>query len=74
MNFIQLCLSGEVLEEDIDEFIDNWHEGKAGQYQSLHEFLGMSWEEYSIWVIKPSSLPLILSAHRKNLHLNVALN
>jgi hypothetical protein len=31
-----------------------WHDNKAGQDQELHEFLGMTWDEYSVWVTKPS--------------------
>ncbi len=34
---------------NIDDFIDSWHEG-AGPLLKLHNFLGMTWEEYSIWV------------------------
>ena len=30
----------------------------------LHEFLGMSWEEYSLWSVKPRLLAEILN-HRK---------
>jgi len=74
MNFIELCLAGDVLEDEIDDFVDNWHDGKAGEGQELYEFLGMSWEEYSIWATKPSILSFILSAHKKHTHLDIELN
>ena len=64
MSFVDLCLGGDVLEEEIDAFVEKWHEDE-NTTQELYEYLGMSWEEYSVWVAKPSILPFILSA-RKN--------
>jgi hypothetical protein len=63
-SFIELCLSGDVLADEIDDFIDLWHDNKAGQDQELHEFLGMTWDEYSVWVTRPSVFPYILSARK----------
>jgi hypothetical protein len=40
--------NGECLPEDIDDFIDEWHDGDFEE--ELHEFLGMSWKEYSLVV------------------------
>ncbi|NOQ34700.1 MAG: hypothetical protein GQ569_02260 [Methylococcaceae bacterium] len=74
MNFIELCLTGDALEDEIDDFVDSWHDGKAGEGQELHEFLGMNWEEYSMWVTKPSILSFILSAHKKGGYLDDELN
>lgn len=65
MNFIKLCLNGDVLTDEIDDLVQDWHDGKAGEDQELHEFLGMTWQEYSVWATNPSMLPYILSA-RKN--------
>lgn len=36
-------------EDEIDELVALWHEGVGGD-QPLHEFLGMTWEEYARWV------------------------
>lgn len=63
MNFVDLCLGGDVLGDEIDDFVESWHENDSTQ--ELHEYLGMSWEEYSVWATKPSILPFILAA-RKN--------
>lgn len=30
---------------DIDQKVEDWHNG-AGEGQELHEYLGLSWEEY----------------------------
>jgi len=31
----------------------------------LHEYLGMTWKEYSIWAIKPSFLAEIVSTRKQ---------
>lgn len=31
----------------VDDLIDQWHEGDDGV--ELHEFLGMTWDEYKNW-------------------------
>lgn len=64
MNFVELCLKGDVLEEEIDQFVEDWHEGRQGAGIELHEHLGMSWEEYQLWSTTPSVLPLVLTARK----------
>ena len=62
--FIDLALNGEVLADEIDDFIEAWHVSDSAV--ELPEFLGMTEQEYSLWVGDPSYLSLILSArHRK---------
>jgi hypothetical protein len=56
--FIDLALSGDVLLDEIDNFIDEWHEGDAGG--TLAEFLGMTPHEYSLWLDQPDMLPHIV--------------
>lgn len=63
--FIERCLSGNALLDDIDDFVDAWHDDVGGQDQTLSEFLGMTELEYEMWVERPSSLRLILFM-RKN--------
>lgn len=36
-------------DEEIDNTIERWHRGH-GLDQSLHAFLGWTWEEYKHWV------------------------
>lgn len=73
MSFIDLCLSGDVLEDEIDSFVDRWHEDDETTLE-LHEYLGMSWEEYSVWATRPSILPFILSARNNGTSFDVELN
>jgi len=49
--------------EEIDDFVDTWHESK--NKIPLHEFLGMTWEEYALWVADPNVLPFIVTAHKE---------
>lgn len=66
--FIQLCLQGEVLPDEIDDFIEKWHQSDSSE--ELHEFLGMTWNEYAAWVADKSILSLIIASHKtsKPLH------
>lgn len=64
--FVEKCIKGEVLLDDIDDiddFVDIWHEGGSGK--ELNEFLGMTNEEYSLWIIDPDVLPFIIAAREK---------
>ena len=61
-SFIQLCINGDALLEDIDDFVDSWHDGDSEL--SLAEFLGMSNSEYNIWLREPDILPIIIKAKR----------
>ncbi|OLS61212.1 hypothetical protein [Pseudomonas putida] len=74
MNFVELCLEGDVLEEEIDRFVEDWHEGRAGADMELHEYLGMSWEEYQLWATTPSVLPFVLTARKRGTSLRQELD
>ncbi len=71
-NFIDLVLEGEALPEEIDDFVDKWHEGE-GEVPLAH-FLGLSQEEYSFWVLYPQAIPLIVAARAKGQPLADAAN
>lgn len=64
MTFVDLCLKGDAREEEIDQFVEAWHEGREGADLALHEYLGMRWEEYQFWSTTPSVLPFVLAAHK----------
>ncbi|WP_445345777.1 hypothetical protein [Acinetobacter bohemicus] len=66
VTFIDQCLSGDVFLDEIDNFIDKWHEGEAGEDQELFEYLGMSENEYILWSSMPSILPQIIYARRNH--------
>jgi hypothetical protein len=31
--------------------VEAWHLGQAGEDQELHEYLGLTWEEYAVWAM-----------------------
>lgn len=58
--FVDLCLSKKAKPEDIDDFIDRWHEGKAGVGKELREYLGMNKVEYALFIQDSANLHKIL--------------
>lgn len=60
-NFIEKCLEGRALPDEIDDFVDSWHEEDTDE--PLYHFLGMTKREYSLWVADPDVLPYIINAH-----------
>jgi hypothetical protein len=62
--FIELYLKGEVLPETIDDYVDQWHANPDGQ--EIYEFLGMSREEYALWLRDPNVLPHIARARKEH--------
>jgi hypothetical protein len=63
--FMELCLRGEVVQDEIDDFIDLWHEEEHDE-RPLHEFLGMTRQEYDLWVEQPGALRLILAVREEH--------
>jgi hypothetical protein len=74
--FFDLYSSGQALSDDIDDFIDSWHEGADLQARSLplHEYLGLTLDEYELWVHDPDVLPQILIARRESRPLSEVMN
>lgn len=52
MPFMEMLRRKLVTWDDIDDFIDLWHQGYSDC--SISEFLGMSQEEYFLWVMNPN--------------------
>ncbi len=61
--FVDRCLAGDALLDEIDDFVDFWHD--SDQPGSLAEFLGFSDQEYALWVEKPESLRFIVAARKQ---------
>jgi len=67
MTFVECYLEGSVQSRDINWWVEAWQAGLSGEGQKLHEYLGLTWEEYALWSRKPSALPRILKARSGNL-------
>lgn len=58
--FIDLAIDGFVMADEIDDFVELWH--SSDRDDELHEFLGLSWQEYSLWVAHPDNIFIIIAA------------
>ena len=65
-SFFDLYGKGEVAAGDIDDFVSRWHADQDSWAKdlALHEYLGVTHEEYEVWLCDPLSLPSILEARR----------
>ena len=65
--FFDLYSRGQALPDDIDDFVDRWHEGADPQAGALplHDYLGLTVDEYELWVHDADVLPQILIARRE---------
>lgn len=52
--FRDLFVSGRLSAEAIDDYIDSWHQGESEQ--SLPSYLGMTPEQYALWINDPDYL------------------
>lgn len=71
-SFIEMCVLGEALLEDIDDYVEKWHFSDSAL--PLHKFLGMTKSEYSLWVADPNVLPFIVTAHKTDQDVGVLLD
>ena len=70
-SFIDLCLKGLADLSEIDDYVDKWHHCEDDI--EVHDFLGMSEDEYALWVEKPQSLRFILFSRKYNIPLSKAV-
>ncbi|KGK89374.1 hypothetical protein DP73_09970 [Desulfosporosinus sp. HMP52] len=63
-SFIQDCINADALLEEIDDYIDFWHDNDIEA--TIYEFLGMSQKEYRMWVENDKILKYIFTAHVEN--------
>ena len=70
--FIRLMMDGYVDADDINNFIDYWHDSDLTC--ELHDFLGLSWEEYTLYLSDASGLATIVKARRDRVPLVEAVN
>jgi hypothetical protein len=69
--FIDQCLAGEVLLEEIDDFVDRWHANPEGT--ELYDYLGMTENEYSLWLRVPDALAYVVKARHDSEQLTEAV-
>lgn len=60
--YLDRVLGGTALLSDIDDYVERWHQGDDPE--PLHEFLGLTWDEYRLWTEQPESRRLIVAARQ----------
>ena len=64
--FFDLYSTGNALAQEIDDYIDLWHSyAPTSEGRPLHEFLGLSEQEYNLWIQDSSALEYILLSRRE---------
>ena len=70
--FMQLALQGYVMSDEIEDFVSRWHDSDSDQ--DLHDFLGLTFDEYSLWVSEPDYIDIIIGARHSGTPLVEAVN
>lgn len=70
MNFITKVLNGLEFADAIDDYIDQWNDSKTSD--ELHDFLGLTWNEYALWCEDSSTLRAILAARKNQVSIDAA--
>lgn len=65
-SFFERYMHDQASADEIDDFVGEWHEKFAGQteYPPLHEYLGLTHDEYEVLMYDPFALPLIRHARQ----------
>lgn len=69
--FVDACLAGQALLDDVDNWIDEWHESDTEL--SLDSFLGFSGDEGALFAEKPEALRFIVAARRQHVPVTTVL-
>lgn len=67
-NFIEDCINAEAILDEIDDYVEEWHNSNTNI--PVYEFLGMTEDEYFLWVENDSYLKYIIEAHVQNREVN----
>jgi hypothetical protein len=68
-SFLALALAGAIPLGEIDQYVDRWHDSVG--YPALHDYLGMTRDEYGLWLAVPDALPLILMSRELDRPLDI---
>lgn len=71
-SFIALAVGGRIDPDQIDDFVDRWHETDGGG--SLHDYLGLTNAEYALWLVEPDMLATIVRARAEVIPLPVMVH
>jgi hypothetical protein len=69
--FVEQCLKGNATLDDIEDFVEAWH--TSDDPRELHEYLGLTWDEYALSVERPQALRYVMFSRRFDVPLQQAL-
>lgn len=67
--FFDLYARGDVSALEIDDYVEAWHNTGDEEQRSLSEYLGLTEDDYAVWLMDVRTLPIILSARRSRVPL-----
>jgi hypothetical protein len=71
--FLDECIAGEAASEQIDEFVERWHNDPSA-VMPLQEYLGFTRDEYDNWALHPEAVDGIILAHRISTEISGMVN
>ena len=63
MTFIEKCIKKLATLDEVDDYVEEWHNNTEHHHESLREFLGMTPKEFGCWLRDGSSLQDIIREH-----------
>jgi hypothetical protein len=63
--FLELYRNGQVSAQQVEDFIEVWHDSDGTEQRPLAEFLGMAEDEYTVWMASRKALPAIIAARQQ---------
>lgn len=67
MTYIEDVLDGDAVVDDIVAYSDTWHNNSPTI--PLHDYLGLLWPEYAMWVEDGDTIDYVIEARRSGLSL-----
>jgi hypothetical protein len=74
--FVDDVLAGKATAADIHDYIAAWHDAPDGSSEAkveLHDYLGLTWNEYQLWGEHPESIRFTMAARRAQVPLETVL-
>ncbi len=67
-SFFDLYCHGEATADEIEDYVGRWHRSPepAAKDLPLHDYLGLTREEYEVLLYDPDALPQILAARESH--------
>lgn len=63
-SFVDDVISADAILDEIDDYLNDWHNSNTDA--TVYEYLGMTEEEYFLWVENDYLLKYIISAHEQS--------